>query len=102
MEMRNFSPFLRKASACNLTRFSLGPIATAFHSLVLLSQLENPSWCSPTGPANRAPASTNICAHSSGSQAPPSDFSFGANCTSLPDLSFAPVRNLLYGQSLKG
>jgi hypothetical protein len=58
------------ASACSLARLSFGPMATEFHSLTLLSHMENPSWCSATGPANLAPASANICAQASGSQFP--------------------------------
>lgn len=81
------------------SRSSLGPLSTEFHSLTWLSHMEKPSWCSATGPANLAPASTKSCAHSSGSKFPPSDFSFGANCTVLPARSRAPSMKWWNGQA---
>ena len=89
----------RIASACNRSRSSRGPRATEFHSLTLLFHIEKPSWCSATGPANFAPASTNNCAHSSGSKLPPADLSLGANCTQFPALSRAPLMKLWYGHA---
>ena len=74
-------------------------MATEFHSLTWLFHIEKPSWCSATGPANLAPASTNSCAHSSGSKLPPADFSLGANWVKLPALSFAPLMKLWYGHT---
>ncbi|AXE90407.1 hypothetical protein C1703_35790 [Streptomyces sp. Go-475] len=75
-----------------------GPFFTEFHSWTWLSHMEKPSRCSATGPANLAPASTNSCTHSSGSNFPPTDFSFGANFTKLPARSWASVK-LWYGHA---
>jgi hypothetical protein len=36
-------PFLRKASRSSFARFNFGPIANEFHSLTVLSHMENPS-----------------------------------------------------------
>jgi hypothetical protein len=74
-------------------------LSTEFHSLTWLSHMEKPSWCSATGPANLAPASTNSCTHSSGSNAPPADFSFGANSTVWPARARAPSTKLWYGHA---
>jgi hypothetical protein len=69
------------------------------YSLTLLFHIENPSWCSATGPANRAPASANSWAHAPGSKAPPAEASLGANCTTLPARSRAPLMKLWYGHT---
>src|SRR5690349_15838070 len=95
----NFSPWPRMACACRFTRSSLGPCCTEFHGLDLLFHMEKPSWCSATGPANRAPDALKSCAHASGSKLPPADVSLGANCTKLPALSRAPSMKLLYGHA---
>src|SRR5213592_4140459 len=92
-------PLDRIASACRRSRSSRGPLATEFHSFAVLFHIEKPSWCSATGPANFAPASANSCAQALGSQLPPAEASFGANCTKLPALSRAPVMKLLYGHT---
>src|SRR5512141_1889239 len=102
MVMITLKPFLRYVSTWILARSSFGPVSTEFHGFTLLSHIENPSWCSATGPTNQAPASRNSCAQASGSQAPPLEINFGANCTNLPDLSFAPRRNLSNPQFPKG
>src|ERR1041385_6794906 len=93
----NFIPCPRMACACRPTRSSRGPCWTEFHGLALLFHMEKPSWCSATGPANRAPAVLNSCAQAFGSQLTPWEASLGANCTNLPDLSRAPSMKLWYG-----
>src|SRR6478672_5622372 len=100
MATSSFSPLARIASACSRSRSSRGPFATEFHSLAVLFHMEKPSWCSATGPANFAPASAKSWAHSLGSKAPPADVSLGANWVNLPDLSFAPLMKLWYGQEV--
>jgi hypothetical protein len=95
----SFMFFARIAVLNSRSRSSRGPLSTEFHSLTWLSHMENPSWCSATGPANRAPASANSCAHSSGSNLPPAVVSLGANCTNRPVLSRAPSMKLWYGQA---
>src|SRR5688572_31766851 len=95
----NFRPLARIALACNPTRSSRGPVRTEFHSLTELFHIEYPSWCSATGPANLAPASTNNWAHASGSKLPPADGNLGANCTQSPALSRAPLMKLWYGHA---
>src|SRR3954466_10326332 len=95
----NLSPCPRMACACWPTRSSLGPCLTEFHGLAWLFHMENPSWCSATGPANFAPAALNSCAQALGSQLPPWEASLGANWTKLPALSRAPSMKLLYGHA---
>src|SRR5512142_2416180 len=90
-------PLARIALACSCSRSGWSAVLTEFHSLAVLFHIEYPSWCSATGPANFAPASANSCAHAFGSQLPPAEGSFAANCTKWPDLSFAPLMKLWYG-----
>ena len=59
---------LRIAAASSPVTSRFGPIFAAFHSFTVLSHMENPSWCSATGPANCAPEAWNSCAHSSASK----------------------------------
>src|SRR4051812_15950199 len=95
----NLRPLARIAAACSPTRSSFGPRATEFHSFTVLFHMENPSWCSATGPANFAPASRNSCAQLLGSKFPPAEVSFGANWTQFPALSRAPLMKLWYGHT---
>jgi hypothetical protein len=99
MATSSFRPLARMAVENSRSRSRPGPLFTEFHSLTRLSHMEKPSWCSATGPANLAPASTKSCTHSSGSNFPPADFSFGANFTVLPAKSFAPLMKLWYGHA---
>src|SRR4051812_11735856 len=99
MATSSLRPLARMAVEKSCSRFSPGPLFTEFHSLTWLSHIEKPSWCSATGPANLAPASTNSCAHSFGSKAPPADLSFGANWTQFPARSAAPLMKLWYGHT---
>ncbi|MDH6565728.1 hypothetical protein M2160_000749 [Streptomyces sp. SAI-117] len=99
MATSSFRPLERIAVENSRSRFSPGPLSTEFHSLTWLSHMEKPSWCSATGPANLAPASTNSCAHSSGSKFPPADFSLGANCTKSLARLRAPSMKLWYGHA---
>ena len=63
----NFMFRLRTAAAMRPVMSFLGPILAAFQRVSLLSQLDQPSACSATGPANLAPARWNSSAHSSAS-----------------------------------
>src|SRR6185369_5842411 len=99
MATSNFRFLARIAVPNRFSRSSCGPLATEFHSLTWLFHIEKPSWCSATGPANRAPASTKSWAHSLGSKFPPADFSFGANLVKLPLRSLAPLMKLWYGHA---
>src|SRR4026209_1616228 len=66
MATRSFMPLPRIASACRRSRSSRGPRATELYSLTLLFHIENPSWCSATGPANPAAAAADRLARRAG------------------------------------
>ena len=63
----NFIPRPRIAAASSPVTSRFGPIRAEFQELMVESHMENPSWCSATGPAKRAPEAANSSAHSSAS-----------------------------------